>query len=166
MENAENRQPEIKELTEQTVAYVSFKGNFMGKSEIFKDLFTKLGNWAGPKNLITPETIWLSSYKDDPYTTPPDEMTLEICMTISDDTEVEGEIQKQVLPGGKYVVLHAELTGPEDYGPIWEEIVKWASENNLDIDMSRPSYEIYLNNPDEHPEKHHILDVCLSVKEK
>ena len=36
--------------------------------------------------------------------------------------------------------------------------------NNLEIDMSRPSYEIYLNNPEEHPEKHHIIDICMSAK--
>jgi AraC family transcriptional regulator len=32
--------------------------------------------------------------------------------------------------------------------------------------MTRPSYELYLNNPDEHPEKHNIVEICLSVKEK
>ena len=36
--------------------------------------------------------------------------------------------------------------------------------NNKEIDMSRPSYEIYLNRPEEHPEHHHILDVCMAVK--
>jgi AraC family transcriptional regulator len=38
--------------------------------------------------------------------------------------------------------------------------------NNYEVDMSRPSYEIYLNNPEEHPEKHHIINICMSVKTK
>ena len=85
-------------------------------------------------------------------------------MTIKADVEVEGDVKKKVLPGGKYVVMRAELKGAEEYGPAWDKLVEWIKENNLEIDISRPSYEIYLNNPEEHPEKHHIVDVCRSVK--
>ena len=85
-------------------------------------------------------------------------------MSIPEDTEVDGEIQKRVLPGGKYAVMHAELTGPEEYGPVWGALVEWVEENSYEIDTSRPCYEIYLNDPGEHAEKHHILDVCMSVK--
>ena len=58
--------PEIKELDEKTVAYVSFKGNYIGKSEVFKGLIGKLYGWADPKGVITPDSILLSSYQDDP----------------------------------------------------------------------------------------------------
>ena len=78
-----------------------------------KDLFQKLMGWAGPKGLITGDTVFLSSYHDDPKVTPQDELVLDLCMTISPDTEVEGEIQKKILPGGKYAVMHAELSGPD-----------------------------------------------------
>ena len=156
--------PEIKELGGKTVAYVPFKGNYLNNSKVFKDLIEKLYEWAGPKGLITPDSILLSSYQDDCKITPPDELKLEVCMTIKADVEVEGDIKKKVLPGGKYVVMRAELKGAEEYGPAWDKLVEWIKENNLEIDLSRPSYEIYLNNPEEHPEKHHIVDICRSVK--
>ena len=85
-------------------------------------------------------------------------------MSIPDDTQVEGDIKKKVLPGGRYLVMNTELTGPEEYGPAWNTIVEWIIKNGYEIDMARPSYEIYLNNPGEHPEKHHIIDICMSVK--
>ncbi len=154
----------IKNLNEREVAYVSFTGNYIGNTKVFKDLFTKLGNWAGPKNLINSDTVFLSSYQDDPNVTPPDELVLDVCMSIPENTEVEGEIKKKVLPGGQYAVMHAELVNPEDYGPAWEKVVEWSKENKYELDMSRPSYELYLNNPEEHPEKHHIIEICLSVK--
>ncbi|WP_342304596.1 GyrI-like domain-containing protein [Methanolobus sp. ZRKC5] len=154
----------ITELEERTVAYVSFVGNYMGNVEVFEKLFTKLCGWAGPKQLMGPETLFLSAYYDDPGVTPPEELKLDVCMTISDDVEVEGEVKKQKLPGGKYVVMRAELAGTEEYGPAWEKIVDWLIQNNLEIDISRASYEIYLNSPEEHPENHHILDICMSVK--
>jgi AraC family transcriptional regulator len=155
---------EIKELEERTVAYVSFVGNYMGNAEVFEGLFTKLCGWAGPKQLMGEDTLFMSAYYDDPGVTPPEELKLDVCMTISDDVEVEGEIQKQTLPGGKYVVMRAELSGPEEYAPAWEKIVEWVIQNKLEMDMSRASYEIYLNSPDEHPENHHILDICMPVK--
>ncbi len=90
-----NDQPGIKELTERPVAFVSFTGNYMGNPQIFQNLFDKLCGWAGPNGLISPETVFLSSYQDDPQTTPPDELKLELCMSISNDVEVDGDIQKK-----------------------------------------------------------------------
>ena len=156
--------PIIKNLEEREVAFVSFTGNYIGNAQVFKDLFDKLTGWAGPKQLINQDTIFLSVYQDDPNVTPPEKLKLEVCMTIPKNAEVEGEIEKKVLPGGKYAVMNAELTGPEEYGPAWNKVVERIKENNFEIDMSRPSYEIYLNNPEEHLEKHHIVDICMSVK--
>ena len=159
-------QPNIKELSEREVACVSFTGNFIGKPQIFSDLFNKLCGWAGPKGLISQTSVFLASYENCPETTPLDELRLDICMSIPQDTETDGEIQKKVLPGGQYAVMHCELTGPEEFETVWNNLVDWAGKNDYEMDMSRPSYEIYLNNPDEHPEKHHILDICLSVRLK
>ncbi|WP_094228151.1 AraC family transcriptional regulator [Methanolobus psychrotolerans] len=156
-------EPEIKEIEERTVAYVSFVGNYLGNAKVFENLFGKLCGWAGPKQLMGTDTILMSAYYDDPSATPPEELKLDVCMAIEDDIDVEGEIKKKKLPGGKYVVMRAELTGAEEYGPAWEKIVQWLIENNLEIDMSRASYEIYLNSPDEHPEKHHIVELNIPI---
>ena len=156
----------ITELEERTVAYISFTGNYIGNVELFAGLFGKLWNWAAPrqKELVGPDTVMLSAYYEDPAVTPPEELKLEVCMSIPEETEVEGDIKKKKLPGGKYVVMHAELTGPEEYGPAWEAVVGWLIQNKLEIDMSRASYEIYLNDPQEHPQNHHIVDICMPVK--
>ncbi|WP_319506775.1 GyrI-like domain-containing protein [uncultured Methanolobus sp.] len=157
-------EPEITKIEERNVACVSFVGNYMENVKVFEDLFGKLGSWAGPKKLIGPDTLFMSAYYDDPGVTPPEELKLDVCMTIEGDIEVEGEVKKKMLPGGKYVVMRAELRGAEEYGPAWEKVVDWLVQNKLEIDMSRASYEIYLNSPEEHPEKHHILDICMPVK--
>ena len=161
-----NETPKIETQPEREVAFVSYTGNYLGNPQIFADLFDKLCGWAGPKGLITPKSIFLSSYQDDPENTPPDELKLDLCITIPGGTEVDGEIQKKILPSGKYVVMHTELVGFEEYRPAWNAVVEWVEKNNYEIDMSRPSYEIYLNNPEEHPEKHHIIDICMSVQAK
>ncbi len=157
-------EPEIREIEGRNVAYVSYVGNYLGNTEVFEELFGKLCGWAGPKQLMEKDTVMMSAYYDDPGVTPPEELKLDVCITIDDDVEVEGEIKKKKLPGGKYVVMRTELTGPEEYAPTWEKVVEWMMENNLDIDMSRASYELYLNSPDEHPQKHHIVDIFMPAK--
>ena len=156
--------PELKELTEKNVAYVSYVGNYVGKPEVFRGLYEKLFGWAFQNQAMRPDTEVLSAYYDDPEITPPEKMKLEICITIPDDIAVGGEIGKKSLPGGKYVVMRVEISSPEEYSPGWEKVSEWGSGHNLSIDLSRASYEIYLNNPEEHPEKHHIVDICLAVR--
>lgn len=160
------KEPAITEMDERTVAYVSFVGNYLGNAGVFAELFGKLFNWAVPRQgqLVGPNTVLLSAYYDDPAVTPPEKLKLEVCMSIAEDVEVEGEVKKKKLPGGKYAVMRAELTGPEEYGPAWEKIVEWLIQNKLEIDMSRASYEVYLNSPEEHPQKHHIIDICMPAK--
>ena len=159
-----NETIKISEIGDREVAFVSYVGNYMGNSKVFEDLFGKLCGWAGPKGLINSETVFLSAYRDDPHVTPADELRLEVCMNIPGGTETDGDIQNQILPGGKYAVMRTELDGPEEYGPAWMEVVEWLKGNGHEIDMTRPCYEIYLNNPNEHPKKHHILEICMSIK--
>ncbi len=107
---------EIKNLEDKNVAFVTFIGNYIGNTEVFHNLFNKLFSWAEPKRLLK-DTEFIASYQDDPKTTPPEELKLELCMIVPENTEVDGEIQKRVLPGGEYAVARFELEGPQEYGP-------------------------------------------------
>ena len=156
--------PNVGELSERNVAYVSYTGDYRSNTKVFEELFGKLGAWAGPKGLMGPDTIMMSVYQDDPETTPPEELTVDVAMTVADDVEVEGEVKKKTLPGGKYVIAVTELEGAEQYGQAWENVMKWMDENNHELDMSRPSYEVYKNDPKQHPEGHHLLDICVPIK--
>lgn len=158
--------PDVLDIDPKEVVYVSFVGNYIGNASVFEKLFGTLCGWAGDKQLFGPETRLLSAYYDDPDTTPPEELRVDVCMTIPPGIEIplDGEIQRQTLPGGKYAVMRAELTGPEEYSPAWYAIAGWINENNLELDLSRPGYEIYLNSPDEEPEKLHRVEICLALK--
>ncbi len=147
--------PEIKELSERRVACVSYKGNFVGKPQVFKRLFRLLGQWAKPKGLIPSELVFLASYADDPETTPLDKLRLDACMTIPESTDVDdANVHEKMLPSGTYTVMRAELAGPPEYEPAWNAVVEWVEQHHYEMDRTRPCYEVYLNNPDEYPEKH------------
>ncbi len=160
-----NISPTIEQLPDRHVAYIPFKGDYRGKSEVFADLFNRLFSWAGPKGFMNAETDAISSYNNDPMVTPPEELLLDVCVTAPEDVEVEGDVQKRVLPGGKYVVASLELTGPQEYEEAWGALVKWMTDNNVEMDTEdRSWYEVYKNDPAKHPEGHHILDMCAAVK--
>ena len=53
-----NEKPEILTLHERQVACVSYTGNYIGNAQVFGNLFHKLGEWAGPKGMMGPETVF------------------------------------------------------------------------------------------------------------
>lgn len=157
--------PQLQTLPERVVVAASYTGNYMNNPAVFKDLFTKLQAWGEANNTITEQTEWISAYYNDPNVTPPEELKLDCCITVPADTEINSpDLTKKTMPGGDYIVMHCELEKPEEYGPAWMELVKYCQENNYQIDMSRPSYENYLMDPEKHPEKHHLVDMCMAVK--
>lgn len=156
---------EVKEMPEFTVAYLRHIGPYAGDSALFERLFTKLFQWAGARDLMKfPETNVLAVYHDDPEVTPEDKLRMSACITVPAETVVDGEIGKMTVPGGKFAVAHFELSGSDEYGPAWNALMGgWLPESGYQPD-DRLCYEMYHNNPKEHPEGKHIVDICLPVK--
>ena len=156
---------EVKEMPKLHVAYVRHIGPYKGDSELFDRLFSKLMKWAGPRDLLHfPETKVLAVYHDDPKITDEDKLRMSACITIPEDTPVEGEVGKMAIPGGKFAVARFELTGSEEYEEAWNMVFGgWLPESGYQPD-DRLCYEFYQNDPKEHPEGIHIVDICVPVK--
>lgn len=164
MLNKSQIQVEVKDVPAWPVAYVRHIGAYQGDSALFESLFNKLMAWAAPRGLLRfPETQVLAVYYDDPEITATDKLRVDACITIPPDAVVEGEIGKTVIPGGKYAVAHFELTAQE-YQEAWNLVYgEWLPQSGYQPD-DRPCYELYLNNPEEHPDHKHIVDICVPVK--
>ena len=155
---------EVKEIPEMHVAYVRNIGPYAGDAQLFGELFGKLGRWAGPRNLMNKDTVFLSVYYDDPKITDEEKLRVDVGMTVPEDTKVDGEISKQKLDAGLYALTRFDIKDPSEYGESWEAIYKdWLPESGYQPD-NMPSYEIYRNNPKEHPEGIQIVDICIPVK--
>ena len=158
-----NTDVEVRELPEQTIAYVRHKGDYRGDSELFGRLFGQLAGWAGARGLMGPNAQFLSLYHDDPGVTDSDNLRVMCGCVVPDDTAVEGEIGKTTLAGGTYAVGHFELDAA-DYSTAWDAMYgEWLPKSGYQPD-DRPSLEIYRNNPQTHPEGKHIVDICVPVK--
>ena len=86
-----------------------------------------------------------------------------ISMAVPPDTEVDGDIGKLIIPAGTYALGHFEITG-DQYPSAWKAIYQgWLPESGYQPD-DRPCFEDYLNDPNEHPENKHIINICIPVK--
>ena len=155
---------EVKALPEMNVAYVRHIGPYQGDGKLFEGMINRLMTWAGPRGLIRfPETQMLAVYHDDPNITDADKLRTSICITVPSDTKVDGDVGKMNLPAGQYAVARVEIAENEFQGAYDALYGGWLPESGYQPD-DRPCYEIYQNDPKQHPEGKHITDICIPVK--
>lgn len=120
--------------------------------------------WAGPCGLLNfPETKCLSVYHDNPEITDEKNLRTSVCLTVPEDTQVDGDIGKMKISGGKYAVGHFEMN-IDHYAAAWNTICgDWLPDSGYQPD-DKPPFEMSLNNPKEHPEGKYIVDICVPVK--
>jgi len=150
----------VKELPELQVAYVRHIGPYQGIGAAFG----KLMAWAGPRRLLGgPGTKLLAVYHDNPDITEADRLRSSVCVTIPEGTAVGGEIGKMTIPGGLFAVAHCEIDKWE-FGDAWQSLMgDWLPESGYQPD-DRMCYEVYLNDPREHPQGKFVIDICEPVK--
>ena len=151
---------EVKEMPEFHVAYIRHVGQFNQIGEAFD----RLMRWAGPRGLLQfPEASFLAIYHDGPGVTPVSQLRSDACITVPVGTPIEGEVGLMTIPGGKFAVAHVEID-PSQYGEAWDRLIgDWLPRSGYQPD-DRLCYELYLNNPEEHPEKKHIVEICEPIR--
>lgn len=151
---------EVKMMPDFHVAYI----RHVGRYNLIGDAFERLMRWAGPRGLLRfPETSLLAIYHDGPDVTPVSQLRSDACVTVPAGTPVEGEVGLMTIPGGKFAVAHVEIDVTQ-YGEAWDRLIgDWLPRSGYQPD-DRLCYELYLNNPEEHPEKKHIVDICEPIR--
>ncbi len=159
-QNVKIMKVEIKDMPEIHVAYVRHMGNY---SEV-GNAFEKLMRWAGPRGLLDkPDAKILAVYHDDPGITEESKLRTSVCITIPEGMKTEGEVGTLKITGGKYACGRFEITD-EEFSGAWNSMMgEWLPESGY-VCEDNPPFELYHNNYEEHPEKKHILDICIPVR--
>lgn len=108
--------------------------------------------------------IWhgksLVIYHDDPNVTIEDKLRMSVCVTITAETKVDGEIGKMEIEAAKYVIARFEVTA-EDFQQAWSWIYgQWLPSSGYQPD-DKPCFEMY---PEEPKDGKFIVDICVPVK--
>ncbi len=152
---------EVKQLPERNVACIRHVGLYSEIGQAIEKIFS----WAGPKGLIRfPKTEMLAVYYDDPKSVAQADLRSDACITVPEGTQPDGEVRTMKIPGGLFAVAHVEIDVSE-YGEAWDRLFgEWIPANGYVPDENRLCYELYLNDPAEHPDKKHIVDICEPVR--
>jgi len=124
MKNYDLSNIEVRSMPEIPIAYVRHHGYYDPQDKIlFQSLFARLMAWAKPRNLFNPPatmamTIFSSGHPD---TTAPENLSVDVCISIEKETLVNGEIGKRTIPQGQYAVVSVEGTLAE-CGKAWDAL--------------------------------------------
>ena len=156
-----NKSVEVKELPKMNVAYIRHIGPYKGDEKLFENLWNKLFTWAGPRGLIGgPDFKSLTIYHDDPGVTVEEKLRMSVCITVPDNTKVDGEIGKMEVEGGKYVMARFVVTG-EQFQQAWDWVFgEWFPSSGYQPD-DKPCFEMCINEP---RDGKHTVDICVPVK--
>ncbi len=151
---------DVRELPELHVAYVRHVGRYNEIGVTFR----RLMRWAGPRRLLRfPETKVLAIYHDNPDVTPVDKLRADACVTVRKGTRTKRDIGTTTVPGGLFAVAYVEID-PTQYGEAWDRLIgEWMPQSGYQPD-DRMCYELYLNDPEKHPEGKHIVEICEPIR--
>lgn len=155
----------VKQLPELNVACVRHIGPYpqIGKA------IEKIMAWAGPKGLVRfPSTKLLAVYHDDPKCADPAQLRSDACITVPEGTRVDGDIRLMKIPGGAFAIARVEIDQSQ-YAEAWDRLIgEWIPQNGHQSDTAgkRYCYEVYLNDPNQHPQKKHIAELCEPIAGK
>lgn len=150
---------EIMQLPDMKAVYCRHMGAF---HEIHR-AYEKVIKWAVPRGLYDPAvTKTATVVHDDPTITGQDKVRQSACVIVNEDVKVEGEIGKMTIAGGKYVVGHFEI-GMDGFQNAWNTMCHWFTESGYQQGDGY-TFELYHNFYQLHPEKKHIVDICIPVK--
>jgi AraC family transcriptional regulator len=155
---------EVKELPELEVTYLRHMGPYQGDAALFGRLWGRLMQWAIPRGLFRPpETLMLTVYHDDPEITEEEKLRLSVCLSVPRETAADGEFGRMTVAGGRYAVARFEIDASQ-FGEAWNAVYGgWLPRSGFQPD-DRPPLEICRNNPEQHPEGKHLVDICVPVR--
>ena len=153
-------QVEVKELPELEVAYI----RHIGPYQTVGPAFERLMRWAGPRRLLRfPETKVLGVYHDNPDITETDKLRSSACIAVPPETRAEGEVGRMTIPGGLFAVARFEVA-PDEFGEAWDALMRdWLPDSGYQPD-DRMCYEVYLNDPKDHPQGKFIIEICEPIR--
>ncbi len=136
--------------------------SFPGSDELFRVMYD-LADWAVPRGLFTGNARLFRTV----HPIPDDEgrFTFDSCISVPEGIEVEegGGVSIRHLPAGEYGVYHARTSSMDEGLKIWKRLILgWWMSSYFSRDC-RPYYEVYYNNPDFHPTRTFIMDICLPI---
>ena len=157
---ATNMKVDHEELPELRIAAL----RHIGPYQLISEAFARLGAIAGPAKLfLTPGTMMIALYHDDPEATPASELRSDAGLTLAEDVPLPSGTSEMRVPAGR----HARTTHVGPYATISDTWIRfmggWLPASGEEL-REGPSFEIYRNTPMDTPAEKLVTDIYLPVR--
>ena len=157
-------QVEVKSVEAMETIYLRHIGSYKELAKKFQRMIGKLLTYGQKNQWLSTETLLLAVYHDNPGVTEEDNRRTSVCLTVPAGIKTAGEFGQMTLPAGKYAVGHFALDGAEQAARAWEIMFgEWLPKSGYQPD-DRPVFEAYINDPNTHPQKKHLIDIYMPIK--
>lgn len=156
---------EIVTADDINVAYIRHIGTYEELTIAFPEMIEKLFHYAAKQNYhVFDDTKVLTIYHDHHEFTEEYHLRTSLCVTISDESTVEtNDVGIMVIPSGKYAVGHFEIC-QDEYKRAWDFIYgEWLPNSGYKPRDLYP-FEVYRNDPKQHPKHKHIVDIYVPIE--
>ncbi|MCH5437706.1 AraC family transcriptional regulator [Bacillus paranthracis] len=156
---------EIVTVDDINVAYIRHIGTYRELTIAFPKMIEKLFHYAAKQNYhVFEDTKVLTIYHDHHEFTEDYQLRTSLCITIPDESAVEtSDIGIMVIPSGKYAVGHFEIF-QDEYKGAWDFIYgEWLPNSGYKPRDAYP-FEMYKNDPRQHPKNKHIVDIYVPIE--
>ena len=155
---------EVRTIEEINAIYLRHIGSYEDLSFQFPKMMERLFQWAMARNLLDNNSKPFAIYHDNPEFTEPNKLKTSICLVVKEEAKINNDIGKIVIPSGKYAIGHFEIVKPSDHTEAWNYIYGQWLPNSGFQPAEGYVFEMYMNDPNTHPEKKHFIDIYLPIK--
>jgi AraC family transcriptional regulator len=152
---------QVKPLPAIPVIYVA---NLEGYSiEKICAAWNRLTKWGGARGLFDSQTRAIGVTYDDPQITAANRCRYYACLTVPGKVETSQRVGYMEIGAGLHALAHVTVAAQEITRVYHAIYGHWLPGSGLQP-TDRPTYEIYLQTPDQHPQGKYELEVCVPVE--
>lgn len=152
-----NAQIEIKNMPQIKLAYITQIGE-----KGIETTFSKIVQWSNSKGLLAnPNTNIMRVFHDSFKITDAQKVRMSIGISLQENIMPDEIVSLTNIEAGKFIVGRFEISIKE-FEQAWNSLFIWMNENGYKKSEYNP-YEIYYNNPSEHPQNKYEIDLCIPI---
>jgi AraC family transcriptional regulator len=154
---------EIKTFPPYRVAYIRSWGPY--DIEALRGTFNRLLQWAEPRGYVNDDAIVLGVAWNSTYTTPPEKLIYDACITVPAGTVADRWINIQTLQGGDFAVHHCD-PDVHRHEEEWMKFLLYGLAKSDYQPDDRPAFTVYYPNEETMASttERVVVDLCLPIK--
>lgn len=158
MKDAEAFEVRLRDLAEQTIAYIRIVNAYANPQQIMQ-AFLDLTSWA---KVHAPGGTLIGMSEDDPDVTPPEQCRYDVCMTVPAATKVPAHLSVRTLPACRIAAIHC-VGDIALVDRAWQYLYQhWLPYSSF-LPDNIPAMEIYVRAPEEIGWETFDIDCAIAI---